>query len=196
MFVVISRQSNAGCQERNFMKKKNLSKKVRTVRELFSDRTTVSDFWNPVWDGVIAGIAFDQKGMHVTTAWPDGEPIHWLVRWSDVSPNDLIRNSSLFQWVYDFCIVDDESVKLTPRQQNRKRAMVKAIFGLPEEFPVRVEVSTNAPEATTDGRKRSVEAATRGFEKKLGWIRRLHRKACRRIAAGTEESVLNRSNVE
>jgi hypothetical protein len=174
---------------------KQLSKKVRAIRELFSDRTAGSDFWNPVWDGCIAGIAFDQKGMHVTIAWSDGEPTYWLVRWDDVSPTDLFHNSCLFQWVYDFCIVDDESVKLTPRQQNRKRAMVEAIFSLPEKFPVRVEVRTNAPEATTDGRKRSIEAATRGFEKKLEWIRRLHRKACRRIAAGTEGSVLNRSTV-
>jgi hypothetical protein len=120
--------------------------------------------------------------MHITNAWPDGKPTYERIGWRAVSASKLLPNSSFaFRWVNDVYI-NDERGNLTRTQGERKQAIIDAIFALPKRFHIRVHLGTKAPTNTArDGKTRSIEAATFGFLIKLGYLRRLHHKICKRL---------------
>jgi hypothetical protein len=163
------------------------NKKSTVVKTRTSTFTLVgcSTRWNPKVSIGLAGVAFDYYGMHIATAWPDGEVSYQSVPcYQANAPLFFEKLANYFEGINDI-FVDDWVLQL---QASQLRPLLNALLRFHHNFPVRVFQSAAAPAKTSfltrPGMDRAVAAASFGFQGKQRNRLTFHKAECRIVLSG------------
>jgi len=156
------------------------TKQLDTKR--YSDLVACNNDYVPDYLSMVAGIAFDPAGMHLTVVDLTPEARYDLLDWSNL-PEFLTLITAGRDWYLryvDEIVIDTDSSALNASQVQQQQSIIEAILALPTNLRVR-HGRASADIRPLDGKQRSIAAATFGFERKLGSLRRLFRKSCQQL---------------
>jgi hypothetical protein len=154
----------------------------------FNDQVVISESWTPENDWPTGGVAIDGVGIHLATAWPDGDIFHHIIQWSQLEPKpgtavDECLNTFL-QNVSEIYI-DGWTFGLTAHQKKLMKNHVESMIALPTSNYFKVSLGLDAPQSSNPllrtGKARSIQAASFGYIQKLEWKAKFHKKNCLNI---------------